>query len=112
MKKIIFISLVLSILSWDTVVYSEMARKFSGMEGWTIIAVTRVKDGSQGCNVDKEVKLMNGITLKCTTNSNFYYFKPTAVIFTKETNYNGMEFYQIKALIGDELYDMAPVKIK
>ena len=112
MKKSIFISLLLFILSWPTVAFSDMAGKFGGMEGWTIIAVTQVKDGVEGCKIDQEIKFTNGMTLKCSTFSYFYSFKPTAVIFAKETNYQGMSFYQLKALIGDELYDMAPELIK
>lgn len=97
-----------SIVLWSGTVAADTASEFRGMEGWTIIATTQVEDEFEGCDFDKVIKFINGMVLKCSTFSYTYSFMPNAVIFAKSAKHKDMEFYQIKALIGDKLYDMSP----
>jgi len=82
---------------------------FSGMQGWTIIAVTQVEDDFEGCDFDKPIKFTNGLVLSCSTFGYTYSFMPRAVIFASSSKFQGTEFYSVKALIGDRLYDMQPI---
>ena len=96
------------LLLWPCVAVADIASNFRGMEGWVIIATTQVEDDFEGCDFDKVINFLNGMALECSTYSYTYSFMPNAVIFAKLAKHKNMDFYQIKALIGDKLYDMAP----
>ncbi len=106
-RRLIPVALSL-IVFWSGTVFADTAGDFRGMEGWTIIATTQVEDEFEGCDFDKVIKFLNGMALECSTFSYTYSFMPNAVIFAKPAKHKDMEFYQIKALIGDKLYDMSP----
>ena len=108
LKRTIYRTAVFFMAFLSCTVAADTASDFRGMEGWTIIATTQVEDEFEGCDFDKVIKFMNGMALKCSTFSYTYSFMPNAVIFAKSAKHKDMEFYQIKALIGDKLYDMAP----
>jgi len=108
MFRIFRLYLIICCLFIANASWADTASDFRGMEGWTIIAVTQVEGDFEGCDFDKHIKFLNGMVLECSTFSYTYSFMPNAVIFTKSSKHNGTEFYQIKALIGDKLYDMAP----
>jgi hypothetical protein len=93
---------------WSAAVAADTASEFRGMVGWMIIATTQVEDDFEGCDFNKVIKFMNGMALECSTYSYTYSFMPNAVIFAKSAKHKDMEFYQIKALIADKLYDMSP----
>ena len=102
-----FVSLTCSVM-WPAVSHSDAADEFSGMAGWTILAVTRVDGEFEGCDFNKKIEFVNGMVLECSTYGYTYSYSPSAVIFVKVGEYNDLEFYMIKALIDDEMYDMAP----
>ncbi len=88
------------------------ASDFSGLEGWTVAAVTQVEDEFEGCDFDRRIEFDNGLTLTCSTFSYTYSFRPDAVIFFKSTQYKGRSYWLVKALIDDEFYDMYPLPAK
>jgi len=89
------------------------ASDFNGLEGWTVSAVTTVSDDEyEGCDFDKRIHFENGWTLRCSTYSYNYAYRPEAVIFTKLVEFGGRSVWMVKALIEDEIYDMAPVPAK
>jgi hypothetical protein len=88
------------------------ASDFSGIEGWTIAAVTQVRDEFEGCDFDRVIRFDNGWTLTCSEYSYSYSYRPDAVIFAKTMQYRGRSYWMIKALIDDEFYDMQPVPVK
>lgn len=93
---------------WSVASYSDVTYELSGMVGWTIATVTQVDGEFEGCDFDKKIEFINGMSLECSTYSYTYSYAPTAVIFFKVAKYKNQEFYMIKALIGDDMYDMAP----
>lgn len=88
------------------------ASDFSGMEGWTIAAVTQVRGEFEGCDFDRVIRLDNGWTLTCSEYSYSYSYRPDTVIFSKTTQFRGRRYWMIKALIDDELYEMQPVPVR
>jgi hypothetical protein len=85
------------------------ASDFSGLEGWTVAAVTTVEDDFEGCDFDKKIKFDNGWTLTCSSYSYSYAYRPDAVIFTRKTEYRSRQYLLMKVLIDDDFYDMYPV---
>lgn len=85
----------LALSSWD----------FSGMEGYTIIAETKVDDEFEGCEYDKKIKLANGWILTCSTYKYSYSYRPDVIIFAKDMGRG----YLVKALINEQFYDMRSI---
>ena len=56
---------------------------FSGMEGWSIAAITTVRGDFEGCDFDKKIHFDNGWSLTCSSYSYTYSYRPDAVIFSK-----------------------------
>ena len=56
----------------------------------------------EGCEHGKRIEFLGGSTLTCAEYGYQYAYMPQAVIFAKKAG----SLYFIKALIGDELYDM------
>lgn len=88
------------------------ASDFSGMEGWTIAAVTQVRGEFEGCDFDRTIRFDNGWRLTCSEYSYSYSYRPDAVIFAKTIQLRGRSYWMVKALIDDEFYDMAPIPAK
>ena len=88
------------------------ASDFSGLEGWTVAAVTQVRDEFQGCDFDRRIRFTNGWALTCGTYSYSYSYMPDAVIFVKNLQYQNRAFWSVQVLIDDEFYDMLPVPAK
>lgn len=92
--------------------YALDASDFSELEGWTIAAVTSVRDEFEGCDFDKRIRFDNGWTLTCGGYSYSYSYHPDAVIFTKAFPFKGKNYWMLKVLIDDEFYDMQPIPAK
>ncbi len=75
-------------------------------------AVTSVRDEFEGCDFDKRIRFDNGWTLTCGEYSYSYAYHPDAAIFTKAFSFKGKNYWMLKALIDDELYDMQPIPAK
>lgn len=82
------------------------------MEGWTLVAVTTVKEEFEGCDFGKRISFDNGWTLTCSTYSYNYAYRPDAAIFAKNFQHKGRAFWSIKALIEDEFYEMELIAAK
>jgi len=95
-----------------TSAFAVDASDFSGMEGWTVAAVTTVSGDFEGCDFDRPIKFDNGWTLTCSGYSYSYAYRPDAVIFAKRFELRGRRYWMVKVLIGDELYDMEPMPAK
>jgi hypothetical protein len=85
------------------------ASDFSGLEGWTVAAVTQVRDEFEGCDFDRRIRFINGWVLTCSTYSYSYSYMPNAAIFVKSFNYQNRAYWMIKVLINDEFYEMRPI---
>ena len=90
----------------------DASDQFRGMEGWTVTAVTHVDGSFHGCKFNQAIAFTNGLVLKCgfgdvlgTLGSDI---SPSAVIFVKPDEHEGKTIYRIKALIGNNMYDMVP----
>ncbi|ORM62035.1 hypothetical protein [Mixta calida] len=81
------------------------AENFSGLEGYTVTAVTRVDGDFEGCEYDKKIKLLNGWVLSCQTYHYHYAYSPSVAVLTKDAG----QGYIIKAIIDDDIYDMEPI---
>lgn len=88
------------------------ASDFSGLEGWTIAAVTQVRDEFNGCDFDRRIRFTNGWVLTCSTYSYSYAYMPDAVIFVKSLKYQNQAYWSVKVLIDDEFYEMRPIPAK
>ena len=97
------------LMFFPTTALSQLANQFSGMEGWTIAATTKVDGEFEGCEFGKMIQFLNGFTLECSTYHYTYSYMPDAVIFVRTLNHEGKAFFQVKALIGDHVYDMSPM---
>jgi hypothetical protein len=88
------------------------ASDFSGLEGWTVAAVTQVRNEFEGCDFDRRIRFTNGWLLTCGTYSYSYSYMSDAVIFVKNLQSQNRAFWSVKVLIDDEFYDMLPVPVK
>lgn len=111
MRSYIFcFALLVSLLSPPALALD--ASDFDDLVGWTVLETTQVKDDFEGCDFDKRIRFMNGWVLTCSTYSYSYSFMPQAVIFVKSMTYQGRNFWMVKALIDDEIYDMQPIRAR
>ena len=92
-----------------TTALPQIASQLYGMEGWTIAETTKVDGEFEGCDFDKVIHFFSGIALVCSTFHYTYAYMPDAVIFVRALNHKGNEYFQMKALIGDHVYDMLPI---
>jgi hypothetical protein len=76
---------------------------------WYIAATTTVNGDFEGCDFDKKIRFDNGWTLACSSYSYTYSYRPDAVIFSKTMVVKGQNYWMLKALIDDEMYEMAPI---
>lgn len=93
-------------------VFAVDASDFSGMEGWSVAAVTRVEDEFEGCDVNRKIKFGNNWVLTCSNSSNSSSSRPGAVIFVKSFNLEGRSYWMVKALIQEKFYDMETISAK
>ncbi len=103
MKKIIF-SLVISAFPISTLALD--ASDLSNLEGYTVIASTKFDGDFEGCDYNRKIPLLNGWILECNIYHYSYSFMPDVVIFSRDIGAG----YSIKAVIGDYVYDMNPVR--
>ena len=87
-------------------------RHLTRLVGYTIVAVTQVDGEFQGCDFDKIIRFLDGKAFRCSSYGYTYAYMPDAVIFAKQTTYQGKSFATIKVLIEGEVFDMAPVSVK
>ncbi|WP_139260704.1 hypothetical protein [Duganella sacchari] len=87
-------------------------RHLRKMEGYTIVAVTSVDGEFQGCDFGRVIKLLNGMSYKCSSYSYTYAYSPDAIVFAKANAYQGKSLATIKLLIEGEIFDMEPVFLK
>lgn len=85
---------------------------FDDVLGYTVVAVTQVEDDFEGCDFDKKIRFDNGWTLTCSSYSYSYSYRPDAVLFAKTLVYRGVNYWAIKVIIDDEIYDMQPVRAR
>ena len=104
------LALLLSISATPSVALD--ASDFADLVGWTVAAATNVRDEFEGCDFDKKIRFDNGWSLTCSSYSYSYAYRPDAVIFTKSFPSRGQNYWMIKVLINDEIYDMQPIKAK
>jgi hypothetical protein len=85
--------------------------------GYTIVAQTSVSGAFHGCEHDRVIKYLNGMTTTCDEYSYGYAYEPDATLYAgpvsriPPTNgYCGGR--TIKACIDDELYDMELVLVR
>lgn len=87
-------------------VFALDAGDFSKLQGYTIAKITQVDGDFEGCDFDKKIILMNGWTLTCNTFNYSYSYSPAVAILSRDIGTG----YAIKAVIGDHVYDMQPIK--
>jgi len=105
-------SVVVVLLLTPTMSVAIDASDFSQLEGWTVAAVTQVRDEFNGCDFDRRIRFANGWVLTCSTYSYSYSYMPNAAIFVKSFNYQNRAYWMIKVLIDDEFYEMRPIPAK
>jgi hypothetical protein len=106
-------TLILTVfLLMPTASFALDASDFSGLEGWTVAAVTQVRDEFEGCDFDRRIRFTNGWVLTCGTYSYSYSYMPNAAIFVKSLKYQNRAYWSVKVLIDDEFYDMLPIPAK
>ncbi len=88
---------------------TDLSSTLSGLEGWTIGAITKVNGQFDGCEYGRPIHFTNGYTLICSSYRYKYSYMPSAILLTQEGIYQGKSFYSVKALIDDDIYDMQPV---
>lgn len=103
---------LLTVCAWVPHVYALDASDFDDLVGWTILETTQVNGDFEGCDFDKQIRFSNGWTLTCSSYFYSYSYRPETVIFVKSFPYKGQNYWMIKALIGDEIYDMQPIRAK
>lgn len=101
MRLIIAASLLMASQS----VFAIDADDFDELEGYTVSAVTKVDGNFEGCEYDRKIKLQNGWVLTCKNYNYHYAYSPTVAVLTQDVGSG----FVIKAVIDDEIYDMAPI---
>ena len=104
MKKFLLSGVLLSSL-FSLKSFALDASDFNGLEGFSVAAVTRVDGDFEGCDFDKKIHLQNGWILTCQNYNYQYAYSPEVAVLVE--NLNGG--YAVKAVIGDEIYDMQPI---
>ncbi|RJT26046.1 hypothetical protein [Buttiauxella izardii] len=82
------------------------ASDFSDLEGYTVAKITKVDGDFEGCEYDKKITLINGWTLTCSTYHYSYSYSPQVAILSRDIGSG----YSIKAVIGDYVYEMQPIR--
>jgi len=110
-----FIVSILAIVFTSIPAYADLANELEDLVGYTIVASKTVerwydedeKDYSfNGCSHGRVIVFTDGTTLTCAGYGYQYAYRPTAVILAKEISYQGKSFYDLKMVVGDEVYDM------
>lgn len=104
--KRLFIILATCLLISIRVAYALDAGDLSGLEGYTVAKVTKVDGDFEGCDYGKKIAMMNGWVLKCNTYHYSYSYMPDVVILSRDIGAG----FSIKAIIGDYVYDMEPIR--
>ena len=93
----------------------------SMLEGYTVVKVTTIsgridkgkrEDDFNGCDFDRTILFDDGSSLRCSSYSYTYSYRPRAAIFAKAMSHQGQNFYSVKMLVGSTIYDMGAVPAK
>lgn len=98
-----FVGVLLSIFVIPA--YAIDASDFSKLEGYSVAAVTRIEGDFEGCEYDKVLKLQNGWFLTCQTYRYHYAYSPQVAILVNDIGRG----YAVKAVIGNDIYDMQAI---
>ncbi len=98
MIRLAFMSLV--IVSSSAIALS--ASDFTEMEGYSIVATTKTVGSFDGCEELKEIRLENGMRITCKKYQRNESNVDNVVVLKKDI---GLE-YDVKAIIGNYIYDM------
>jgi len=86
------------------------AADLSQIVGYTAVTSTNVAGDFEGADVDKLVKLDNGMIFEFTEYNYSYSYRPDVVVFARVTTFQGRSVTLYKLMIEDELYDARRVR--
>lgn len=94
---------------------ADLARELERMIGYVIVATKTVEgwredgkreDGFSGCSHGRVIVFTDGTALTCSTYNYSYAYRPTAIIFAKQLQFQGREMVDYKMVVEGEMYDM------
>jgi len=96
-------------------IYAGLADDLNDLVGYTITASKTINrwyddekgdDSFDGCDYDRVIVFDDNTSLTCAEYGYQYVYRPTAIILTKKIPSKGKSFYDVKMIVGDEVYDM------
>ena len=94
---------------------ADLARDLERLVGYVIVATKTVEgwkedgkreDGFSGCAHGRVIVFTDGTALTCGTYNYSYAYRPTAIIFAKQLQFQGREMVDYKMVVEGEMYDM------
>ncbi len=112
--KHIYLIIIVSIFSFAGNLDSELSR----MNGWTIVgnasivksfnSADRENSMFNGCDGNTTLIFSNNLKANCTSYELALEVMPTAIIFSKDSTYQGKTITLYKMLVKDNIYDIYP----
>jgi len=90
--------------------FSCEASELDEIVGYTAITSSTVSGEFEGADLDKPVKLDNGMIFEFTEYSYSYSYRPEVIVFAEIVTYQGRDVTLYKLLIEDDLYDARRVR--
>lgn len=77
--------------------------------GWYDEDGNEKEEGSfKGCKHGRKIVFADNKVLTCAQYGYQYSYRPTVIILAKPISYQGKTVYDLKMIVGDEIYDMRP----
>ncbi len=97
-------------------IYAKLADDLNDLVGYTITASKTINrwyddkkgnDTFEGCDHGRVVVFDDNTSLTCAEYGYQYVYRPTAIILTRKITAKGKSFYDVKMVVGNEIYDMS-----
>jgi hypothetical protein len=94
---------------------AKLADDLNDLVGYTITASKTINrwyddkkgdDTFEGCDRGRVIVFDDNTSLTCVGHGYQYVYRPIAIILTREITSKGKSFYDIKMVVGNEIYDM------
>ena len=95
--------------------HGKLADDLNGLVGYTITASKTINrwyddekgnDTFEGCDRGRVIVFDDNTSLTCAEYGYQYVHTPKAIILTRKITSKGKSFYDVKMVVGDEVYDM------
>ncbi|MBA3613391.1 MAG: hypothetical protein H0W49_10885 [Nitrospirales bacterium] len=108
------------VVLWSDSSGADLADKLDDLVGYTIVAEKTIvgwyddnehEEGSfNGCSYERVILFQDNTGLTCAEYGYMYAYRPKAIILAKQSKIGEHAYYDIKMVVGDEIYDMRKIK--